>query len=160
MLPKDKRGWLFLLLLAALGLLVACTETAATPAVGDKLVTFVARPIVADGETLIELGVHNGGNPLPADEAFNGRWELVGPTGDTPRAGGEFAELPTLPGGRETVLLRADAPLEPGAYRLTWGAPDYGAAVVEFNVVDTPQGLQIEYERVYETTDYPPTPDF
>lgn len=132
---------------------VAIGPTPRLPTRGDLLSFTAEIDTAADEEVVIKLGVHNGGNPVPKDEAFEGRWQLVGPD-DQLRAAGRMFELPALPSG-EKSLLRWKGVLDIGGYVLTWGAPNYGATVLQFSVEEREGALSIGDRRIHDMTTYP-----
>lgn len=142
---------LLLLLTAAL---TACTAVSLSP-VREPLITFTAPMAIDDvGTVTIRLGLHNDGSPAQADAAFDAHWEIVGP-GDALRAAGSMAERPPLSDGEAITLAEWTGLLDPGSYRLTWGAPNYGGTIVEFDVERTASGLRLGEQTIRTTTAYP-----
>lgn len=139
-----------------MGLLANCREGKAPP-VRTAQVTFNAEITVnEDQEVVIDLGLHNGGEPLPADETFNGRWEITDAEGE-PRAAADVHELDSVPGGEEQVIFTWSGRLEPGAHELVWGAPGYGGTIIEFEVVEEEEGrLRLGQQAIFHSTAYPP----
>ena len=138
--------------------LAACTSRNQAPDVSirDQLVTFVALiDTTADEQVALDLGVYNGGNVVPANEAFNGVWRLEHKEG-TARAAGIVHTLPRLPGGQEEMLIQWTGALAPGSYQLTWGAPGYGTTVVGFDVKEVDGHLQIGDQEISNATSDPP----
>jgi hypothetical protein len=122
----------------------------------DQLVTFIAFVNVSASEQVVlDLGVYNGGNDVPANEAFNGVWRLEHKEG-TVRAAGIVHTLPRLPGGQEEMLIQWTGALAPGSYQLTWGAPGYGTTVVGFDVKEVDGHLQIGDQEISNATSDPP----
>ena len=134
----------------------ACTSPADSPPIRDELITFIGLlDVTGNGQTTIDIGVHNGGNPLPADENFAGRWEVRDAQGEL-RAKGEVPQMPPLAGGNDTVFGIWSGSLEPGWYEFTWGAPNYGSVLISFELVEQGDRLQIGEQSLYNTTAYPP----
>lgn len=155
-LPSRRLRYSLVLFVIWLSGCAAIGPTPTLPTRGD-LLSFTAEVDTAvDEEVVIKLGVHNEGNPVPKDEAFEGRWQLVGPDGQL-RAAGRMFELSALPSG-EKSLLRWKGVLDLGNYVLTWGAPDYGATVLWFAVKERDGALSIGDQRIHDMTTYP-TPE-
>jgi hypothetical protein len=137
---------------------VACNASSSVEEIPirDKLITFIATiKADADGQIGLDLGVSNAGNLVPADESFVGEWELSA-AGDEPRAKGTVVGLPEMAAG-EYMLVSWAGKLDPGTYRLLWGAPDYGHTVVDFEVLAGEGGqVRVGDQTVFFTTDDPP----
>lgn len=130
-----------LVLLSVALLSVACTQNSspASPPVDRHSVSFVIRPATAtEGGLALDLGLRNEGDPIPADETFNGVWQLTH-EGEA-RASGIVHQLQSLPTG-ETIIMQWEGRLEPGRYQLVWGAPDYGYSEASFAVTQSEAGI-------------------
>lgn len=149
-------GITVLMSLLFMGLLASCREEEALPVLARQ-VTFIAGLTVnEDQEVVIDLGIHNGSQPLPADETFNGRWEITDAEG-APRAAADVHELDSVPGGAEQVIFTWSGRLEPGTHELVWGAPGYGGTIVEFEVIEGEEGrLGVGNQEIFHSTTYPP----
>jgi len=149
-------GMALLMSLLFMGFVASCKEEEA-PAVRARQVTFIAGLTVSeDQEVIIDLGIDNGSQPLPADETFNGRWEVTNAEGE-PRAAADVHELDSVPGGAEQVIFTWSGRLEPGTHELVWGAPGYGGTIVEFEVIEEEEGrLRLGEQAIFHSTAYPP----
>lgn len=148
---------LVLISMMALGGVAGCRGEEEAP-VRDEPATFIALlDVNRDEEVVIDLGLHSGSGPLPADDTFGGRWELREADGAL-RAAADVHELDSVPGGSEKVVFTWRGKLAPGAYELSWGAPDYGGTVVAFEVVAEEDGSLAlgPHQEVSNTTAFPP----
>jgi hypothetical protein len=124
--------------------------------VRDRLITFIA--LIKDseeGEIIIDLGLSNAGNPIPADDAFHGTWQLTADNGEL-RAAGEVNQRSEM-ASNESMLVSWAGKLEPGAYRLVWGAPGYGHTVIDFDVARANDNeVHVGNQQIFVTTADPP----
>lgn len=149
--------WLVAAGLLLLGLCAGCDARTGEGSEDAGGFTFIARIDQPTGETIaIDLGfANNGDRAIVADDDFPGVWRLTAGSGE-PRAGGTINSRPQLPPG-ETLLLRWDAILDPGHYRLVWGANEFGHTVVEFDVERAADGgLSIGMGNVTNSAGNPP----
>jgi len=139
------------LTLVVLLALVGCTTSPEpTPEAAD-LQLKVGVNTDADGEVVLRFGVHNmGPADFPGDEDFVGKWELTDEAGDL-RASGSLTIMGPLRSGETTFPAEWKSELLPGAYTLTWSAPDYDSIVVNF-IVERNGRLSIS-EQVTQTFD-------
>lgn len=148
------RSLLSLLILLAL---TACVSipSRSEPPIPDSQVTFVIRPgTTTEGNLSFDLGVHNNGDFLPANDDFNGVWRLS--RDSETRASGIVHQLQQLAAG-ETILMHWDGRVEPGEYELIWGATGYGHTEANFEVfVSESGGLRLGEMAIFETTVDPP----
>ena len=127
-----------------------------TPPIRENLVQpIVQLDIDEQNKIVVELGFFNRGKPQAPEDDFKGVWELTTGDGEL-RARGETYELPPLPGRGQVLPLRWQAQLDPGNYRLVWGAPGYGATVIEFWVLERDGKLFVHDQHVWQDTAYPP----
>lgn len=88
----------------------------------------------------IDLGYANDGDTtLPADDAFEGAWELRDAAGEL-RASGMVHTLPEIPPGTEALPLRWEGQLDPGIYRIVWGGRGEGHTAASFEVTQGADG--------------------
>ncbi len=105
----------------------------------------------SDEELHISLGVRNAGSQrFEGDEQFDGRMELRRAAGEL-RASAEAVALPALEVGEMAWPINWEGRLEPGPYRLIWGADSYGFTTVDFTIVERDG-------RLYLMDDAPETP--
>jgi hypothetical protein len=127
----------------------------ADPPVRELLINFFATiRTTPDDEVRMEIGV-SGAEVVPADDAFNGLWELWDMDGNL-RASGSVTRQPELYGGQEHVMVEWQSSLLPGSYELTWGAPNYGGMTMIFDVLSHGGRIQIGEQQIFMTATYPP----
>ena len=126
-----------LLSVLALIALVAVAGCARAPEPMPKLTFEVQLHVDAEGQTVVELGLHNTGEgDFAGDEDFCGVMEIRHEEG-TPRARMDVLHLnQQLAPGEAVEFERCMLKLAPGAYNLVWGAPAYGSTVVDFSIVE------------------------
>jgi len=115
----------------------------------------------ADGGVVLRFGAHNTGPvDFPRDKDFVGKWELTDGAGGL-RASGSLTIMGLLEAGKTAFPAEWKSGLAPGAYTLTWGAPDYGLAVVDFTVVERNGKLSIgeQVTHVFDDDESQATPD-
>ena len=91
----------------------------------------------ADGyEVEIALGVKNEGRrPFKGDKQFNAQMQLTNLETDKLRATANIVSLDRVEPGETEWIMDWDGQLDPGRYRLTWGAEGYDkTAYAEFSV--------------------------
>lgn len=114
-------------------------ETGAESAL--HFVVQVSQPTAEEFE--IDLGYANQGDAtIPADDAFDGAWELRDATGNL-RASGQVHTLPELPPGEEALPLRWAGQLDPGVYRIVWGGRGRGHTAASFEVTQGSGGPRL-----------------
>jgi len=151
---KVKNKMMVMLITIALLALTGCS-TSPEPALETARLTFevALRGEMDDGKIVARLGVRNAGNvEFPGDEAFGGVMELRDGS-QALRSCGETMMMGRLAAGEATFPIEWKGELSPGAYTLTWGAPGYGATVVDFEVQESSGMLVIgeEVTRVLST---------
>jgi hypothetical protein len=145
-------------LVVGLLLLAACTRFSAQTPQTDQLNFKVQLGINADAETVAQLGVDNvGTEKFPGDKAFNGEMELRDESGNL-QASAQVLPLAPLAPGETEFPLEWTGKLAPGRYQLTWGAPAYGSAVVDFTIVEHDGVLSIGEQTSVTSTPLPPSP--
>jgi hypothetical protein len=109
---------------------------------------------VPDHELQIKLGFYNAGpEPYPAVENLGAGWTLEAAP-DEARTGGRVHMLGEIAPSSEVYPVIWNGQLDPGAYRLTWGAPDIGSTVVAFEVFEEAGGYRIGDVRQWVGTEY------
>jgi len=121
--------------------LVASGCTASTPENTATALRFEAQMEVnSEQEFHVSLGIRNRGPiAFSGDESFTGQMELSFVDGDRagePRARAEITRLAALEPNQTSWPMAYRCKLDPGAYRLTWGAEGYGTTTVEFKIVE------------------------
>jgi len=161
-LRAPARRWICLssvvCLLLALAGCVLFRRRAIQPTPGLAGLRFVIRADVDRGErVVVDLGAANEGSTLiPANSRWVGYWSIAGPTGEV-TVQGRVSSLPAVAAGEPfTRLHQWVGTLEPGSYKITWGAPGYGSTLVYVDVQETEQGLRISSQTVYRGVAYPP----
>jgi hypothetical protein len=102
----------------------------------DTLLAFEVHLRVSEaGDAKISLGLHNASaETFPGDDVFNAVMELRDEEGMLAARVHVGALDPVEPG--DTAFSAGwEGKLEPGSYRLTWGAADYGSLTAEFPIV-------------------------
>jgi hypothetical protein len=137
-------------LMALIALLASCGPDAKS---APAILTFEA-PMNVDASQRfhVSLGVRNVGEARFRDyEAFNGTMALRD-------AGGEevgriqVATLWELAAGNAGWPAAYASTLPAGAYKLTWGAPDYGSVTVDFTLVELEGWLYLGQESIQSTS--------
>lgn len=124
------------LIAIVVGALVGCTTSPEPTPKAAKLTLEVGVNMDADGEVVLRFGAHNTGPAdFPGDEDFVGKWELTDEAGDL-RASGGLRIIGPLGSGKTAFPAEWKGKLVPGAYTLTWSAPDYDSIVVNFTIVE------------------------
>ena len=124
------------LTLVVLLALVGCTTSPEPTPEAAELHLKVAVNMDADGEVVLRFGAHNmGPADFPGDEDFVGKWELTDEAGAL-RASGSLHTMGPLETGKTALPAGWKSELVPGAYTLTWSAPDYDSIVVNFTIVE------------------------
>ena len=88
----------------------------------------------------ILFSVQSAKSGLAADKEFDAAMQLTGPDGKK-RASFIINQLPAMEKGDMLELVNWHGQLDPGQYKLEWGAEDYGQLVKTFEVVANPSGL-------------------
>ena len=124
------------LTLVVLLALVGCTTSPEPTPEAAELHLKAEVNMDADGEVVLRFGAHNTGlADFPGDEDFVGKWELTDEAGDL-RASGSLTIMGLLEAGKTAFPAEWKSELVPGAYTLTWSAPDYDSIVVHFTIVE------------------------
>ena len=98
------------------------------------------------------LGVRNvGTEPFRGYEAFNGSMELRDETGEQVSRI-QVTTLWYLEPGEAAWPAAFRSKLAPGAYQITWGAPDYSSVVVDFTIVEHDGRLYMGEESIQTTS--------
>lgn len=130
-----KRRWPLILTLSAVLLGACAAPTQPPPSRTHGLQPVAQIEAAGEDEIQIKLGFVNGGtDPYPAVENLGAGWTLEA-VPDEARAGGRVHMLSEIAPSSEFYPVIWNGQLDPGAYRLTWGAPDIGSTVVAFEVV-------------------------
>lgn len=112
-----------------------------------------------DGQLTAEfLLKNNSAARLPRDDAFDSTWELSNADGEV-RMSGVVNRITGIEAGDEETLATWTSELESGSYVLSWGAPDYGASVVTFDVEKRGPRLFIGRQTIKTGLDFPPPID-
>lgn len=81
-------------------------------------------------------------------------------TDDALRASGTAVLPPVSPSaGESQTVIGWNGPLDAGEYELSWGAPDLGSTVVEFEIVARDDNLYLGEEIVTRSGPEYPRPD-
>ena len=134
-----KKQYFTIILFVFLALAVSCQEKPNQPTSPELnfLVDFFPR----DEKTIdILFSVQTPKSDLSADKEFDATMELTGPDGKK-RASFIINQLPDMEEGDILELVNWHGQLDPGQYKLEWGAEDYGQLVKTFEVVANPSGL-------------------
>lgn len=112
------------------------------------------------GESIeIQLGfTNNGRNAYPSVENLGAVWDLTMHPGDL-RAGGEVHMMGEIAPSETFYPVNWEGQLDPGAYRLTWGAPSIGSTVVTFTASQTDGRYQIDDVEQWMGTTFPAPED-
>ncbi|MHB0856343.1 MAG: hypothetical protein ACYC5M_02090 [Anaerolineae bacterium] len=145
--------WVSALLITVMILAVGCTSRQDQAAEPARLGFEVALG-QTNGRVVIEVQVRNvGGKPLPGTVAFDGTMELL--DGEGTRLG--RMEIPqlnrTLAPGETQVIASSERALEPGLYRVVWGAAAYGGTTLDFTVFERDGVLDVGEGWVRATPD-------
>ena len=102
---------------------------------------FVAKMEVNSAQEFhVSLGVQNAGqNRFAGDETFHAQMALRYADGDRADdlvASAKLISLAAIAPGETDWTLGWGAPLDPGAYTLTWGAAGYGETTIAFQIVE------------------------
>jgi hypothetical protein len=150
--------YLAIALIAALGL-VSCnpsSEAQQEPQLEFK----TSIEIKADQECHINLGVQNAGDSaFEGDERFNGQMEIRRVPSDELRASAEVIPLQPLAPDETIWPMDWHSRLEPGTYRLTWGAEGYGSTIRQFTINEKDGRLYIGEEQRNNLTPEEPNPE-
>ena len=122
--------------LAVVILIILSSCTPSPESISPRL-TFRAPMQAGSGEELqVTLEVHNEGDArFPGDDAFDGVMQVRAANGVL-RARIDIVSLGPIDPGESASLAAWRGKLEPGSYRLTWGAPGNGYTMVDFSIVD------------------------
>jgi hypothetical protein len=133
-MPVSKR---ILLLLGALlvGLLTGCMKSA-QETVEDTLELRVKLTMKEPGEVSISAGLYNSGRfEYPGTENYNGFLTILDENGKL-RALGEMDKISLLAAGETFYPLTYNLAVEPGVYRLKFGALDKPPIEMQFEIVE------------------------
>ena len=146
-----KQIFLQLGLMALLVLLAGCGAHAARGAPAQ--LAFEAPMNVDSSQQFhVSLGVRNVGEGRFRDyEAFNGTMALRDASGEE-IGRVQVATLWELAPGNTGWPAAYASRLPAGAYKLTWGAPDYGSVTVDFTVVELEGWLYLGQESIQSTS--------
>jgi hypothetical protein len=107
----------------------------------------------------VSLGVENVGDTRFREyEFFNGRMDLHNDTGEEVGRIQVTTLWELAPGSAGWPAAYASH-LPAGAYRLTWGAPEYGSITVDFTIVELDGWLYLGEESIQGTTGAAPDDD-
>jgi hypothetical protein len=97
----------------------------------------VAIHVDQNQEVRVELGVHNAGKrTFEGTDRFNGWMELRRVPSDELRASAEVIPLRSLAPDETVWPMDWHSQLEPGTYRVIWGAEEYGSTVRQFTITE------------------------
>jgi hypothetical protein len=129
-----KKFCLWGMLLIGVFLMAACQLGRLQPA-QPELDFLVSLQGLQNGETEILLEVLSRQGNVPADEEFDGQFTLYAMDG-TVLSKAVINGLPELVEGERQELIRIQTLLETGEYIAVWGAPAYGAKIMNLEMVE------------------------
>ena len=148
------KHWKHLRVLLGIGLMLlaaaACTPGQEAAADQQPTLSFETQIAVHEGYNVdIALGVKNESRrPFEGDKQFNAQMQLTNLETEKLRATANIVSIDRVEPGETAWIMDWNGDLDPGRYRLTWGAEGYNdTAYAEFSVGP---------ENVEETTGDPP----
>ncbi|MHB1293856.1 MAG: hypothetical protein ACYC4R_02565 [Anaerolineae bacterium] len=136
--------WLGVSLALAAGLLVGCASLAERTAEPAMLAFDVGLAQTPSGRIMIEAIVSNTGDSALVETApFSATMELQDEQGrslarlEAPQLNGELSP------GETQIIASTERPLEPGLYRVIWGADTYGGTLLDFTVLERDGVLEL-----------------